>query len=101
MSLAQWLAELGLQKYLGQLCDDGFDSLRRLMHVTEEDLRDLGMKKGHSRQLLAAIPSLPRECMETASSGAAVCDGRPGGDAAVLLETAMPSKVPQVQLERR
>lgn len=41
-----------------QLANDGFETLDDFVTLTESDLDDIGMKKGHKRRLLSAISSL-------------------------------------------
>ena len=55
--LGQWLDELSLQQHeaLFAANDIDFDTLR---HLTDRDLKDLGLSLGHRRKLLAAIATL-------------------------------------------
>src|SRR5215472_7114950 len=55
--LGQWLGKLGLQRHeaLFAANDIDFDALP---HVTDQDLKDLGLTLGHRRKLLAAIAGL-------------------------------------------
>ena len=55
--IGTWLAELELGKYVEVFVENGVD-LRALPHLTEDDLRELGVLLGHRRILLAAIASL-------------------------------------------
>src|SRR5258708_13820186 len=56
----QWLDDLGLRQYARTFIENGVDR-RALRHLTEQDLRDLGVLLGHRRVLLAAIAKLPEE----------------------------------------
>jgi class 3 adenylate cyclase/tetratricopeptide (TPR) repeat protein/ABC-type transport system involved in cytochrome c biogenesis ATPase subunit len=55
--IAAWLRKLGLDKY-GQAFADNDIDLRALPHLTEADLRELGVSLGHRKILLAAIGEL-------------------------------------------
>src|SRR5436305_9311335 len=52
--LATWLRDLGLDKYANSFAENDID-LRALPHLTEEDLRELGVSLGHRKILMAAI----------------------------------------------
>src|SRR5258705_2950292 len=52
--LALWLEKLGLGKYAETLAEHEV-SLRDLPHLTEDDLKDLGLPLGPRRRLLAAV----------------------------------------------
>src|SRR5262249_31593905 len=54
--LAQWLEKLDLGKYAEILAEHEV-SLRDLPHLTEDDLKDLGLPLGPMRRLLAAVKS--------------------------------------------
>src|SRR5258708_31248928 len=56
----RWLNDLGLRQYAEAFVENGVDR-RALRHLTEQDLRDLGVLLGHRRVLLAAIAKLPEE----------------------------------------
>ena len=66
-----WLKELGLGEYAEVFAENGVD-LRALPHMTEDDLRELGVLLGHRRILLAAVASLsdqePRQPSEKITS---------------------------------
>src|SRR5260370_29883556 len=53
----RWLDDLGLRQYAQAFIENGVDG-RALRHLTEQDLRDLGVLLGHRRILLAAIAKL-------------------------------------------
>lgn len=57
--IAAWLGKLGLDKY-GQAFADNDIDVRALRHLTEADLRELGVSLGHRKILLAAIGELAR-----------------------------------------
>ena len=58
--LRQWLAALGLEKYV-ELFASNEITADALPHVTEEDLKAIGVGLGARRQILAAIPALAVE----------------------------------------
>ena len=55
--IGEWLEGLGLGKYAEAFAKNGVD-LRALPHLSEDDLKELGVLLGHRRILLAAIQSL-------------------------------------------
>src|SRR5262245_19686313 len=55
--IASWLKELGLEKYSAAFAAAEID-LAALPHLTEDDLKELGLPLGPRRKLLAAIPAL-------------------------------------------
>ena len=56
--IAQWLEEIGLSKYAKCFVENGID-LSVLKHLTDQDLKDIGVLLGHRRKLFAAIHELP------------------------------------------
>ncbi len=58
--VTDWLHSLSgdVERYASVMFDDGFDSLRSVSTITEEDLKRLGVKTGHRRVLLSAIAAL-------------------------------------------
>ena len=56
-TIAEWLASLGLSEYQQAFADNGigFDVLG---HLTDQDLKDIGVLLGHRRKMLAAIAQL-------------------------------------------
>jgi class 3 adenylate cyclase/tetratricopeptide (TPR) repeat protein/ABC-type lipoprotein export system ATPase subunit len=57
-TIEDWLSQLGLGKYMEAFVQNDVD-LRALSHVTEADLRELGVSLGHRKIILAAINELP------------------------------------------
>jgi class 3 adenylate cyclase/tetratricopeptide (TPR) repeat protein len=55
--IENWLGQLGLGKYADAFVDNDVD-VRALPHLTEADLRELGVSLGHRRIMLAAIAEL-------------------------------------------
>ena len=49
-----WLRELGLEQYSDAFAASDID-LRVLPHLTEADLRELGLSLGHRKILMAAV----------------------------------------------
>jgi class 3 adenylate cyclase/tetratricopeptide (TPR) repeat protein len=66
-AIAKWLELLGLGKYTTVLAENDID-LRALRHLTDEDLKSLGISLGHRRILLAAIDKLPASYPEDADA---------------------------------
>ena len=80
--IADWLKTLGLSEYAKPFAENGID-VSALRHLTDQDLKDIGVLLGHRRKMLAAIREL---------SGAAPTIPEPA--------TGMESKT-QVTAERR
>ncbi|MGA7533643.1 MAG: adenylate/guanylate cyclase domain-containing protein, partial [Pseudolabrys sp.] len=60
---AKWLEGLGLGKYVTVFAENDID-LRALRHLTEDDLKSLGLSLGHRRILLAAAADLSSDDLE-------------------------------------
>ena len=57
--VATFLRSHNLEEYHAKFIDEGYDSLSRLKNLELVDLvEDIGMKKGHARQILREIASL-------------------------------------------
>jgi hypothetical protein len=50
--VADWLKKLGLGQYAQCFADNGID-LSVLPHLTDQDLKDIGVLLGHRRKMLA------------------------------------------------
>jgi hypothetical protein len=57
MSIGDWLAALGLEEYTGLFERERID-LEAARHLTDANLKDLGLPMGHRAKLLAAIAAL-------------------------------------------
>jgi SAM domain (Sterile alpha motif) len=55
--LAHWLEELGMSEYVQRFAENGI-SVAALRHLTDQDLKDMGVLLGHRRIMLAAIQEL-------------------------------------------
>jgi class 3 adenylate cyclase/tetratricopeptide (TPR) repeat protein len=55
--IAEWLEKLGLGHYAQRFAENGID-LSDLRHLTDQDLKDIGVLLGHRRRMLAAISEL-------------------------------------------
>ncbi|NRP74694.1 Adenylate cyclase 2 [Ensifer psoraleae] len=68
--IASWLSRLGLAKYTEAFSanDVDFDALR---HLSEDDLKELGLPVGPRRKILAAIAALVDESIPSMVSGSA------------------------------
>jgi class 3 adenylate cyclase len=52
--IAEWLEKLGLSEYAERFAKNGID-VSVLPHLTDQDLKDIGVLLGHRRKILAAI----------------------------------------------
>jgi class 3 adenylate cyclase len=55
--IADWLKKLGMSEYSQRFVDNGIN-LAALPHLTDQDLKDIGVLLGHRRVMLAAISKL-------------------------------------------
>jgi class 3 adenylate cyclase len=90
--IVDWLKKLGLPEYGERFTENGID-VSVLPHLTDQDLKDMGVLLGHRRKMLAAIgelsskPSVARVLAtgtptESAAMPTAVAVARPIGPAA-------------------
>jgi hypothetical protein len=56
--ITDWLTRLGLPEYAGAFAENGID-VSVLPHLTDQDLKDIGVLLGHRRKILAAVAELP------------------------------------------
>jgi hypothetical protein len=57
--VADWLERLGLRQYAQRFAENDIDA-SVLPHLTEENLKELGISLGHRVKLLAALRELGR-----------------------------------------
>jgi class 3 adenylate cyclase len=55
--IAVWLEKLGMSEYAQRFAENGID-VTALPHLTDQDLKDIGVLLGHRRVILAAIEKL-------------------------------------------
>jgi class 3 adenylate cyclase len=55
--IAKWLEKLGLAQYAQRFAENGID-FSVLRHLTDQDLKEVGVLLGHRRKMLAAIAEL-------------------------------------------
>ena len=55
--IADWLEKLGMSEYTERFAENGID-VSVLRHLTDQDLKDIGVLLGHRRKMLAAIAEL-------------------------------------------
>ena len=68
-SIGDWLEELGLGEYAHRFAENGID-FSVLGHLSDQDLKDLGVLLGHRRKLQAAIAGLPGAAPAAHKTGA-------------------------------
>ena len=83
-TIEDWLSQLGLSKYMEAFVQNDVD-LRALSHVTEADLRELGVSLGHRKIILAAINELPLTSPSLETSQPHTHDRRPTASECALL----------------
>jgi class 3 adenylate cyclase len=52
--IADWLEKLGMSEYAERFAENDID-IAVLRHLTDQDLKELGVSLGHRRKMLAAI----------------------------------------------
>src|SRR5271167_2531347 len=52
--IADWLEDLGMSEYAERFAENDIDT-SVLGHLTDQDLKDLGVSLGHRRKILAAV----------------------------------------------
>jgi class 3 adenylate cyclase len=55
--VAEWLERLGMSEYAQRFVENGID-FSVLPHLTDQDLKDIGVLLGHRRKMLAAITAM-------------------------------------------
>jgi len=55
--IADWLKNLGMTEYADRFAENGIN-VTALRHLTDQDLKDIGVLLGHRRVMLAAIGEL-------------------------------------------
>src|SRR6185437_6983346 len=68
-SIAHWLHALGFEQYAQRFAENEID-VSVLSHLTDQDLKDIGVPLGHRRKILAAIsePTAPALAVSEPSS---------------------------------
>jgi class 3 adenylate cyclase len=56
-TISDWLASLGMSEYAQRFAENGI-GVAALPHLTDQDLREIGVLRGHRRIILAAIGEL-------------------------------------------
>ena len=68
--IADWLKQLGMSEYAQRFAENGID-FSVLAHLTDQDLKDIGVLLGHRRKILAAIAEMTGVAPATAAPTAA------------------------------
>src|SRR6516225_6809511 len=93
--IADWLEKLGMSEYAQRFAENGI-TVAALPHLSDQDLKDIGVLLGHRRIMLSAIGEL---------SGPAVAahkvEAKPQGTAEHTVTTTMPSGAAAATGERR
>ena len=55
--ISDWLEKLGMSEYAERFAENKID-VPVLRHLTDQDLKDIGVALGHRRKMLAAISEL-------------------------------------------
>ena len=74
--IAEWLDKLGMSEYAQRFAENGIN-VTALPHLTDQDLKDIGVLLGHRRIMLAAIAHLSDTPAAAASVAVAVSAPQP------------------------
>jgi class 3 adenylate cyclase len=77
--IADWLKKLGMAEYTQRFAENDID-ISVLRHLTDQDLKELGISLGHRRKLMQAIGEID-DATSTTSQNAAVTTATPEGGA--------------------
>jgi hypothetical protein len=93
--ITDWLQNLGMSEYARRFIENDID-VSVLSHLTDQDLKELGVSLGHRRKILAAIaelalgavpPSPPSASAQALSARRRVADVRPRRCASLINST--------------
>jgi class 3 adenylate cyclase len=76
-TITEWLASLGLSEYAQRFAENDVD-VTVLRHLTDQDLKEIGVSLGHRRKILASIAELTGATPTTSQPEA---EPKPGDDA--------------------
>jgi class 3 adenylate cyclase len=68
-TITEWLASLGLSEYAQRFAENDID-VTVLRHLTDQDLKEIGVSLGHRRKILASIAELAGAAPATAQAKA-------------------------------
>ena len=68
--IADWLEKLGMSEYAQCFAENEID-VSVLRHLTDQDLKEIGVPLGHRRKMLAAIAELAGAAATTPEPAAA------------------------------
>src|SRR5215831_3531097 len=74
--IADWLENLGMSEYLQRFAENGIE-IEALPHLTDQDLKDIGVLLGHRRVMLAAIGKLTGAAPATPEPSAPGAEPKP------------------------
>src|SRR6516165_6076598 len=94
--IADWLKTLGMSEYAERFAENGID-ISVLRHLTDQDLKDMGVLLGHRRKMLAVIAELRGKPVAPAPGGTPAV---PGPTSAVTVTRTI-APAPETAGERR
>jgi class 3 adenylate cyclase/predicted ATPase len=100
--MTNWLKQLGLSEYAERFAENGID-ISVLRHLTDQDLKDMGVLLGHRRKMLAVIAELRGKPVAPAPAPAPTPGGTravPGPTSAVTVTRTI-APAPETAGERR
>jgi hypothetical protein len=86
--IADWLEKLGMSAYAQRFAENGIN-VAALSHLTDQDLKDIGVLLGRRRMMLAAIARLNDTPVAAASAEMAVLRRSP-------LRSQLPRRLPNL-----
>jgi hypothetical protein len=65
-TITEWLASLGLSEYAQRFAENDIE-VAVLRHLTDQDLKEIGVSLGHRRKILASIAELAGDVPQPAA----------------------------------
>ena len=97
-NIADWLGQLGLEQYAQRFAENEID-VSVLRHLTDQDLKDIGVPLGHRRKILAAIAELNDRPAPTSTAPPGIAVAPPPPPAVAVPQSN--SAAPEAAAERR
>ena len=97
--IADWLEQLGMSEYAGCFAENKID-VSVLRHLSDQDLKDIGIPLGHRREMLAAIVELAAEPATLKPEARSEPDTQDDESAVRLRDVPRPSRFDWAKLRR-
>ena len=74
--IAEWLEKLGMSEYAQRFAENEID-VAVLRHLTDQDLKEIGVSLGHRRRMLASNPQSLAGAPTAAAGAPRICADAP------------------------